>query len=188
MTNAIVGAIELSVLGGPSAINLDVDFGPTGVRGSRIFGLPADPRLLTTPKPLEVLNYDLGIVIAPSAPDYLQVYQKSGTSLEDWEAFAALYPNLYGVKKELAFDSNGEASFEIIVSDVFTIFTYSVEMFNVLYQIENANPVASSMALNLSTSGTDQILEVTIKAIEYSGSAWTPLQGDKMVDVFSTVV
>lgn len=188
MTNAIVGAIELSVLGGPSSINLDVDFGPTGVRGSRIFGLPADPRLLTTPKPLEILNYDLGIVITPSAPDYLQVYQKSGTSPEDWEAFAALYPNFYGVKKELTFDSNGQASFEIIVSDVFTIFTYSVEMFNVFYQIESSNPIASSMTLDLSTSGTDQVLEVTIKAVEYSGSAWAPLQGDKMVDVFSTVV
>jgi hypothetical protein len=188
MTNAIVGAIELSVLGGPSAINLDVDFGPTGVRGSRIFGLPADPRLLTTPKPLEILNYDLGIVIAPSAPDYLQVYQKSGTSPEDWEAFAALYPNFYGVKKDLTFNSSGVATFEIIVSDVFTIFSYSVEMFNVFYQIENSNPIASSMTLDLSTSGSDQVLEVTIKAIEYSGSTWAPLQGEKAVDVFSTVV
>lgn len=188
MTNAVVGAIELSVLGGPSAIDLDVDFGPTGVRGSRIFGLPADPRLLTTPKPLEILNYDLGIVITPSAPDYLQVYQKSGTSSEDWEPFAALYPNFYGKKEELSFNSSGEASFQIVVSNVFTIFTYSVEMFNVLYQIENDKPIASSMTLDLAASGNDQILGVTIRAVEYDGTSWVPLQGDKMVDIFSTVV
>jgi ribosome maturation factor RimP len=61
-------------------------------------------------------------------------------------------------------------------------------MFNVFYQIENDNPIASSMTLELSSSGLDQILEVTIKAVELSGSSWVPLEGDKMVDIFSTVV
>lgn len=188
MTTPLVGSIDLSVLGGPSSISLDVDFGPTGARGSRIFGLPADPRLISTPKPLEVTNYDLGIVITPSAPDYLSVYQKTGTSVEDWEPFAALYPNFYAAKQALTFNSSGVATFQIIVSSVFTVTTYLVEMFNVFYQINSSNPIASSMTKTLTQNGNDQVLTVTIKAIEYSSSTWSPLQGQKAVDIFATVV
>lgn len=188
MTTPLVGSIDLSVFGGPSSISLDVDFGPTGARGSRIFGVPADPRLVSTPKPLEVTNYDLGIVITPSAPDYLSVYQKTGTSAEDWEPFAALYPNFYAVKEGLTFNSSGVATFEIVVSSVFTVASYSLEMFNVFYQINNSNPVATSMTKTLAPSGNDQVLTVTIKAVEFSSSSWTPLEGLKSVDVFATVV
>jgi hypothetical protein len=188
MTNPTVGSIDISVLGGPSTINLDVDFGPTGVRGSRIFGVSADPRLSTTPKPIEVMNYDLGIVITPSAPDYLSVYQKTGTSPEDWDAFAALYPNFYADKKTVSFNSQGVGTFTIIASSVFTVPAYLLAMFNVFYQIENSNPISSSMNLSLDQSGNQQVLTVTIKAIEYNGTAWSALQGDKTVHVFSTVV
>lgn len=188
MTTPLVGSIDLSVLGGPSSISLDVDFGPTGARGSRIFGVPADPRLITTPKPLEVTNYDLGIVITPSAPDYLTVYQKTGASMEDWEPFAALYPNFYATKQNLTFDSNGVASFQIVVSSVFTVASYALEMFNVFYQINTSNPIATSMTKSLAQSGNDQVLTVTIKAIEFGASSWSALTGQKAVDVFATVV
>lgn len=188
MATPLVGSIDLSVLGGPSSISLDVDFGPTGVRGSRIFGLPADPRLISTPKPLEVINYDLGIVITPSAPDYLSVYQKIGASAEDWEAFAALYPNFYSVKENLVFNSSGTASFDIVVSSVFTIASYALDMFNVFYQINTTNPVATSMTKSLAQNGSAQVLTVTIKAAELVSSSWTPLIGEKAVDIFATVV
>lgn len=188
MTNPTVGSIDISVLGGPSTVNLDVDFGPTGTRGSRIFGVSADPRLATTPKPLEIMNYDLGIVITPSAPDYLSVYQKTGTSPEDWEAFAALYPNFYADKKTINFDAQGTGTFTIIASSVFTVPTYALEMFNVFYQIENSNPVSSAMTLSLGQNGNQQVITVTIKAVEFNGTAWSAVQGDKVVHVFSTVV
>lgn len=199
MTDVLVGSIDLSVFGGPSNISLDLDFGATGVRGSRIFGLTRDPRFPTTPKPLEITNYDLGIVISSAEPDYLTVYQKVGATPEDWEPFAALYPNFYATKKEVTFTA-GVASFEIVVSEVFSLDNsvignpFAIERFMVQYQIEDRSedtdsfPISSSMFLSIAPVGSAQVLTVSLKAIEYTGTVWQPVSGNRVVHSFSTVV
>ena len=54
MADVILSTEDLTVFGGPALISLDVDFGPSGSRGSRIYGVVADPRLSTTPKPQDI--------------------------------------------------------------------------------------------------------------------------------------
>jgi hypothetical protein len=44
----MVDAIELSVVGGPSTINVSVDLGATGKRGSMFYTLAGSPLVLTT--------------------------------------------------------------------------------------------------------------------------------------------
>jgi len=199
MVDTRIASIDLSVLGGPSRIDLDVDFGTAGPRGSRIFGLTGDPRLITTPKPLEIKNYDLGIVINSQAADYLTVYQKVGATLEDWEPFAALYPNFYATKRNVVFDEDGEGSFEIIVSEVFTlgdVFVdnpFAIERFMVQAQLQNQPglpqmPSSLGMGLSIRAEGSAQILTVSLKAVEFDGTTWAPVTGQRLVHSFSTVI
>lgn len=199
MVDMRIASIDLTVLGGPSRVDLDVDFGTPGPRGSRIFGLTADPRLLTTPKPIEIKNYDLGIVINSSAPDYLTVYQKVGATLEDWEQFAALYPNFYATREAVTFDENGEGSFEIIVSEVFTLGDvfidnpFAIERFMVQAQIQTQpgqtqRPSSVGMGLSIRAEASSQILTISLKAVEFNGTTWVPITGQRLVHSFSTVI
>jgi hypothetical protein len=46
MVDVIVSPDSLSLVGGPSTVNVEVDFGPAGTRGSQIFvgrGQPNNP-------------------------------------------------------------------------------------------------------------------------------------------------
>jgi hypothetical protein len=44
----MVDAIELSVVGGPSTVNVSVDLGATGQRGSMFYTLAGSPLVLTS--------------------------------------------------------------------------------------------------------------------------------------------
>ena len=44
MADILLSNDDLTVFGGPETINLDLDFGPTGDRGSIIIGVQGDPR------------------------------------------------------------------------------------------------------------------------------------------------
>jgi hypothetical protein len=201
MTDATVSSIDLTVFGGPSSIDVDVDFGTIGPRGSRFFGVIADPRLSTTPKPVDALIFDLALVVTPSAFDYLTIYQKVGSGSEDWEALAELFPNVYSTKQELDF-VGGSASFDLVLNNVFTIEdqNYNVSRFMVQLNIEDRvnetkRPVSFSTSLAVNAVADDQVLTVSINAIEYNTTAgpggtpaWVNISGERVVHVLATVV
>lgn len=199
MVDSQVSSIDLNVFGGPSRVDLAVDFGQQGVRGSRIVQVTGDPRLITTFKPADVIIYDVALNVKPSSPDYLTLYQKTGAGPEDWTPMAELFPNVYSSKKTLEFTS-GTATTTIVLNDVFSITNYSVDNFMVQIMIEDTlsgtnRPVASSVSLSVAPSGEDQILTIQIDAIEYNPTggaggtpAWQQLSGNKTVHIYATVV
>lgn len=199
MVDSPISSIDLNIFGGPSKVDLAVDFGAQGVRGTRIVQVTGDPRLITTFKPVDVIIYDLALNIKPSAPDYLTIYQKTGTGAEDWTPMAELFPNVYSSKKTLTFTS-GTATTDIILNDVFSITNYAVENFMVQIMVEDTlagtnRPVASSVSLSVAPSGENQVLTIQIDAIEYNPTggaggtpAWQQLSGNKTVHIYATVV
>lgn len=84
MANIDVSAIDVVVVGGATAKTVDINYGPQGARGTRIFGISADPRLATTTKPDGVIIYDIVIVTTTTESDYRVMYQKIGLGSEDW--------------------------------------------------------------------------------------------------------
>lgn len=84
MAEVLLTSEELTVLGGPSSVSVDVGIGATGDRGSVIYAVSADPRLATTEKPSDIKVYDISLVISPSEADYRVMYQKTGPGGEDW--------------------------------------------------------------------------------------------------------
>jgi hypothetical protein len=189
-----VSAVDVTVFGGPSTVGLDVDFGPKGDRGSLIYGVNADPRLANTTRPEDLRDFDLAIVVNPSAPDYLKVYQKLGIGPRDWIEFASLAQNLYDAKVTTTFNESGEATIEIIASDIFITNTYTPEIFSVQYQIEDRTagsqnfPIASSMKTSIVADGSNQKLRISLKSKELSGEDWIPTTGQRVVHLFVTIV
>jgi hypothetical protein len=190
MADIILSTEDLTVFGGPASISVDVDFGATGTRGSRIYGVSADPRLATTTKPTDIKNYDLAMVVSPSEADYLTVYQKIGTTSDDWLAFASLVPNVYSLKATVDF-TDGAAIGYVPISDLFVLTSYVPENFMVQVTLEELSPttvkpVATGYSLSVQDVGAKKWLIINLQASELSAGVWSDVSGERVAHVFIT--
>jgi len=120
MTEVLVSSDDLSVLGGPARINLSLDSGAPGQRGTFIlYGFPnpnsdeAAESFIQEPQ-----VFDLYVVVDPASDDYLQIFQyvnQDGNLL--WVRAIKLAINLFSTTLPTVF-INGSASVEINLSDL----------------------------------------------------------------------
>jgi hypothetical protein len=120
MTEVILSTEDITVLGGPSQIKLDLEVGPPGQRGNIVFTGPQDPN---TPEAAEAfytapLVNDLYVLSDPQSSNYLQVYQfinRDGEFL--WIESVKLSINLYSTTRPIIF-SEGVGSVQLNLSDL----------------------------------------------------------------------
>lgn len=84
MAEVDISSVSVVVVGGSTSQEVDLNIGPQGTRGTRTWGVTADPRLATTTKPAGVALYDIAIVVTDTETDYRVMYQKTGNGAEDW--------------------------------------------------------------------------------------------------------
>ena len=107
MAEVIVSSDSLAIFGGPSIVDLNVDYGPPGQRGSLIFSGEGQPNTVgfsTQPQPL-----DLYINLKPGDFEYLFLYQYGYTNgVLTWSKVLRLVPNTALANIPVIF-YNGEA-------------------------------------------------------------------------------
>lgn len=193
MTEVLLSTEDITVLGGPSSISVDVDFGPQGTRGSQIFvgeGDPNDPATVIGQTGIRIL--DLYINIKPTDLEYLYVYQyvNENTTLF-WKKLFKIIPNTKSLNSSATFTA-GATTINVPVNQIVNpeqVATVAASNFNVQATIVNANPVALSVQIGAPTgTGNARAVPITINASEYSGSAWSALTGSKTVQLLITVV
>lgn len=95
MVDVLMSSESVTVLGGPANVNLEVDFGPQGPRGSNIFSGESDPEEFFTEEVVASLNpqlYDLYVNINTEGDGYGTFYQYQYIDGEySWEALAQLF-------------------------------------------------------------------------------------------------
>lgn len=189
MPEVLVANDDLVVLGGPSSVNLSVDLGATGKRGSQIFISAGDPN-----DPLTVLGqtpevFDLCINTLTSDEEYLYLYQYQNLgAANSWVALFKLIPNTYSENYGKSF-IDGETQINIPVSSITENQNVTATSFNIQINITNDNPVSTSLTIQEIELVDDiQVLPISIKAIEYDEDSWSPVSGIKTVHVFITVV
>lgn len=186
MPTVLVSNDDLTVLGSPEIVELLVDIGPTGTRGSQFFvgiGNPNTPGVLTQ---TALLN-DLYINISPGS-EYGYLYQYvSQPGSNTWTRVLSLNPNIYS-KKHLATFSSGQATISIPIVNITSIAAASLvaNNFTINYSIGNSNPIASSIS-SFTINGSN--LDIVIKGIEYSGGSWSALNTEQTIHfIISTTV
>ena len=174
MTNidVILESPQVVVLGGPSNIQVQLDTGATGQRGSTTYigsGLPSSS---TIPNYSLILPGDLYINVAPGV-NYSWLYQylvKPGGN--NWEPILSLNPALYNAVYEVSFVA-GEATISIPVLNITTTSTgLTSDNFAVTFDFENLNPISASLKSKSLTSGN---LVLVFTAAEFDGSSWSAL-------------
>lgn len=154
---------DVSVIGGPSTINVIVDAGPPGQRGSQIYTGPGNPTDAIVQLPSILIN-DMFINLNPESPDYLYLWQyNSQDGVVAWRKALRLIPNTILINPVIKF-INGLAHTTVPYQgsyiDVKGVYL-PLSSFGETTDIENINPrdfniqmnmisdKASSIALNL---------------------------------------
>ena len=193
MADVVLTTDELLVLSGPSSVNVEVDFGPEGERGSLFYvsvGNPNTALIGQTPK-----AKDLCVNVLKTDNEYSYVYQYNSDGADgfQWYPIIKLNPLQYNKIMTGTF-VDGSKVFNIPVNyivDEETSQTLTSANFNITYSIPNENPIASSMEIGSFTndpvSGL-QVIPVTVNAVEYASSTWQNLTGVKTVHFVISIV
>lgn len=196
MVNVLLSNDDLSVLGGPETVNVEVDFGPEGTRGSNIFVNTGKPVIggdgLTALAP-DCQIFDLYINILSSDDEYQYVYQLQNVlGTATWVKLFKLVSNIYSKNYTTVSFVNGEANINIPVAEIIPsdfVGTASSENFNIQHNVLNQFPVASAVSVGeIVNSGGALVLPVTLTAHELVDGSFEPIASEKSVHLFITMV
>lgn len=189
MAEIVLSTEEVSVLGGPASVEVELDFGPTGARGSRIYagiGKPASAGLSPN-------LFDMYINYKSDDDEYSFMYQYlNQDGIDQWVKLVRLIPDAYSSRPTETFTA-GSAVIDIPVHQLLGEISGgspTPDNFAVQVSFSGANPVAHSIEypVALTTSGDYSFLSLTINAAEYSGGSWSALSGDNEFSISVTVV
>jgi hypothetical protein len=191
MVDVLLNTEDVVVLGPPETIDVLVDIGPQGTRGTKFIVGSGEPNGQTSSGVLLgqtlILN-DMYIDVSPGV-DYGYMYQYvSQPGGNTWTQVLKINPAIYSAVETVAFTS-GAGSITIPISNIVTVSgsPLTASNFSVQFQIEGANPIASSMEIPaLAGAGTN--LVINFDAVQYSGGSWSALTGSKTVHLFISIV
>lgn len=183
MPEVLLSNDDVTVLGPPTTIELLVDIGPEGVRGSQVFVGVGNPNIIEIGQEPE-LN-DLYINTSPGA-DYGYLYQYVAQPGGDtWIEILKMNPTIFSKNYAVTF-SGGTAEVIIPIDDITSVETALVaDNFSIQYSIAHDSPVASAMTL---VTATTSDLVIDLEAVEYVSSAWSNLAEEVVVHFFITIV
>jgi hypothetical protein len=199
MTDVLLSNDDVTVLGPPEIVEVLVDIGPTGTRGSQVFAGIGDPNVIEIGQ-TPILN-DLYINAAPGE-EYAYMYQYvSQPGGNTWIPLLSVNPTIYSGNHLVVFTS-GVGDISIPISDIIDITgtPLSADNFSVQYTIAHDNPIASSMTIpaliDTGGSGPDgDNLIINLKAVEHRTDVdsgpyqdWALLNAEVVVHVFISIL
>jgi hypothetical protein len=196
MVDILLTTEDVAVLGGPDTVNVEVDFGTTGDRGSQIFSNVGKPVIgtngLTALAP-DCQLFDLYINILSTDDEYQYVYQLQNVlGTNTWVKLFKLVSNIYSKNYTATSFVDGVWTMNIPVSEIVPsslVGSALAENFNIQYSVLNQYPIASSINVGeISTSGGERILPITITASELVDGTFVSIDDIKVVQLFITVV
>jgi hypothetical protein len=175
---------DVSIIGGPGRVSIELDFGAQGIRGSQIFAGVGDPNEIEIGQS-PILN-DLYIDL--QTKNFYQ-YQSVFTA-QEWVPLLNLESNEISVNASVSFvDGLGELELNLLqFLGVDSLSNVSSETINTVFSIENVYPCASSI---FSKSFDGSSLYLDIVASQFNGTSWSNLSGSFVVNAtinFATVI
>ena len=191
MVDVLLNTEDVVVLGPPESVDVLIDIGPQGTRGSKIIVGSGEPNPQTSSGVLLGTTLILNDIYINTSPGtnygymYQYVSQPGGNT---WVEILKVSPTIYSTIETISF-SSGNGSITIPISSIVTVTgsPLTASNFNIQYQIEGANPIASSIEVPaLAGAGTN--LVINLHATQYSGGSWSALTGNKQVHLFISIV
>jgi hypothetical protein len=169
MVNVILSSDEVTVLGGPTRLDVDLNIGASGTRGSIIFNGFGNPNNLQLDRdfPTFPLVFDIFIDSDPASDNYLQAYQYVNQDGQtSWVIIFKLTQDVYRINKVVEF-LNGEGNVLINLTELgienvaFESYLDSFAFFNVSATISNIDVTSSNN--NASSATAPAALSVVVE-------------------------
>lgn len=193
MPDVLLSNDDVTVLGPPDIVEVLVDIGPTGTRGSQVFAGIGDPNIIEIGQ-IPILN-DLYINASPG-DNYAYMYQYvSEPGGNTWIPLLSVNPTIYSENHLVTFTS-GTADITIPVSDILDLTgtPLSADNFSVQYSIAHNNPIASSMEIPALVGAGDNLV-INLKAVEFRSDVdsgpygdWALLNAEVVVHTFISIL
>ena len=173
--DVLVDAANITVLGPPNRLDVQLDVGPRGQRGSQIYVGSGLPSSSTIANYSSVLPGDLYINVAPGA-NYSYLYQfVVQPAGNQWVEVLRVEPAIYRALFEVEFVA-GQAEISIPISSITTATAaYTINNFAVEFSFEHPNPVSASIS-SKAVSSSNLVLDFS--AVEWNGTSWVDLVAD----------
>lgn len=191
MVDVLLNTEDVVVLGPPEVVDVLVDIGPQGSRGSKFFVGSGEPNSLTLNGVIfgeTIILNDMYINVSPG-PNYGYMFQYiSSPGGDSWVEVLRISPTIYSSIQSAEF-SSGFASLTIPIPTIVSGLTVPLEVFNfsIQHNISGTNPISSSFQVQpLSESGTNLI--IIFNAVEYVDDSWAPLSGAQDIHLFISIV
>lgn len=188
MVDIVLDSDELTVLGGPSQVAVQVDIGAEGDRGSIFVIDTSEPNSITVDNVISGVTVQTFDMYINTQSKKMYQYVAGDGGVLTWTEVVDLIPNTYSVNKSVSF-LNGDATISDIavasIVDSGAVSGLTAGNFNVQYSILGSDPIASSISISNPSGGN---LPITLHAAEYDGTTWEGLNGSKTVHLLITVV
>lgn len=186
MVDVILDTPDIRVLGGPSVVDLELDFGRQGARGSNIYAGFGKPSPTTLPSGYQIK--DLYINLDPDDDEYSCIYQYTTTVVDDiaineWVLLLRISPATLSINATLEFTA-GTTEYIIPIDNYFpedVLQQISEQNVNIQLSFNGTDPIASSIAsavISTIQNPPKTILTITINAVSFDGTNWTQVSGN----------
>ena len=189
--NSVVQTDSITVFGPPESIEVALDIGPSGERGSIIYSGLGDPNINTSPFVNEQPKVNDLYVRTDSGADYGLIYQYNtipgGT---EWQSILKIVPTIHNLIEEVEFIS-GSASVTVLLSDIYEDAPSSLTANNFSIQLtpEHSEAVAISITNKGLTTGESRSLIFGMKATQQdTGSGTTALSDTINLNILISIV
>ena len=188
--NTVVSTDDITVLGPPASIELQLDIGPEGDRGSIFYSGNGDPNTNTsvfTSNPAQIndlyIRTDLG---GNYGTVYKYVSQPGG---EQWQSILKFQPISYNSIENVTFTS-GSGIITTTLDDFYVNAPANIttDQISVHLTPENDLPLVLSVSNKTITSGGIRSLIVTVVGAEYSSGSWSNMSGSANINFNLTLI
>lgn len=187
MPEVIFNNDDVTVLGPPEFLNVQVDVGPTGLRGSQIFVGTGNPNSISIGQ-TPLLN-DL-FINNRTGSEYSYLYQYvSRPGGNTWIPVLKVNPTIYSGIYTVDF-SNGSGQVKIPLVNIIETsgVTVSASNFAIQFSIGNDKPTCASISSTIIGGISNDELQISFKGTEFSGGSWIDLEDTVTVHLLITIV
>lgn len=177
MAEIVLSTVDLDVFGGPTSLDVSVDFGAQGTRGSRFWAGANGPTVDLAGQDVEL--YD--VYINTNTGVFSQYILQVGSPT--WVALLDIDVPQYSLISATTFTA-GAGTVTIPISSLTTDTGTVAADYVIRYNISNSNPIATSFTYSIVSTN----IVIAINAIEYSGGSWSNLSGSKNVHLFVSYI
>jgi hypothetical protein len=192
MAEVVLSTEDLVVLGGPDTINVEVDFGPQGDRGSLIFVGNGKPNVVDIGQDPNI--FDLYVNLLTTDDEYLMLYQYVDVlGTLQWQTLTKLIPNTYVTNKSIDFTTQNYCY--IPISDIVDpSYIGSTDASNFSVQVTFATSAGYPIVSSIKTEKIEanlvdpERLKITFYAKEFDGTNWSDISGSRTANLHISVV